>query len=146
MHVTLWEYDVSLNEDVIDAPEETIRQRVREYERGKRTSFDLDVKFPNSFTGSVMEAMLTIPYGETRTYGEIATELDTSPVAVGQACGSNPIPLIVPCHRVVGANSLGGFSAGGERGLELKRALLTHEREGAEGGQSQLSAYRSGER
>lgn len=141
MHVTLWEYDVSLNEDVIDAPEETIRQRVREYECGERTSFDLDVKFPNSFTGSVMREMHSIPYGETRTYGEIATKLDTSPVAVGQACGDNPIPLIVPCHRVVGANSMGGFSAGGERGQELKRALLTHEREGAEGGQSMLSSY-----
>jgi len=72
-----------------------------------------------------MDAMAAIPYGETRTYGELAVELDTAAVAVGQACGRNPVPIVVPCHRVVGANSLGGYSA--EGGPELKERLLALE-------------------
>ena len=74
------------------------------------------------FAGEVMAEMQAIPCGETRTYGRIADALDTAPVAVGRACGANPVPLVVPCHRVVGADSLGGYSAGD--GLALKRRLL----------------------
>ena len=84
------------------------------------------VDFPASFTGRVMRAMAEIPYGETRTYGDLATVIETSAVAVGGACGRNPLPLVVPCHRVVGAGSLGGFSAAG--GVPAKEALLAHER------------------
>jgi methylated-DNA-[protein]-cysteine S-methyltransferase len=73
-----------------------------------------------------MDEMSAIPYGETRTYGEIATALDSAPVAVGQACGSNPVPIVVPCHRVVGSDGgLHGYSAPG--GVALKRRLLEHE-------------------
>jgi methylated-DNA-[protein]-cysteine S-methyltransferase len=69
-----------------------------------------------------MAAMAAIPYGETSTYGDLAQELDTAPVAVGTACSRNPVPLVVPCHRVVGVDSLGGYSAGD--GLALKERLL----------------------
>jgi len=69
--------------------------------------------------------MCAIPFGETRTYGEIAAELDASAQAVGNACGANPIPILIPCHRVLGAASLGGFSGAG--GIETKVALLRHE-------------------
>jgi methylated-DNA-[protein]-cysteine S-methyltransferase len=69
--------------------------------------------------------MLAIPKGQTRTYGEIANELGVPAQPVGQACGANPIPVIIPCHRVVGADSLGGFSGFG--GVEMKVALLKHE-------------------
>ena len=57
-----------------------------------------------------------IPFGETRTYGELAEELCVFAQAIGQACGRNPIPIIIPCHRVLGSNGLGGFSGVG-RGI-----------------------------
>ncbi|MEP3300719.1 MAG: methylated-DNA--[protein]-cysteine S-methyltransferase, partial [Roseibium sp.] len=67
---------------------------------------------------AVFQAMLDIPFGQTRTYGEIAKELDTYGQPVGQACGANPIPLIIPCHRVLSATGLGGYSGSG--GLDTK--------------------------
>ena len=73
----------------------------------------------------VRRAMAAIPFGETRTYGEISAMVDAPAQVVGQACGANPIPLIIPCHRVLGARGLGGFSAPG--GVETKVALLRHE-------------------
>lgn len=69
--------------------------------------------------------MQAIPYGETRTYGELASDLNNQPQPVGNACGNNSIPIVIPCHRVVGATGLGGFSAPG--GIETKVALLRHE-------------------
>lgn len=76
----------------------------------------------------VWQAMLAIPRGQTRQYGELAHELASSPRAVGQACGANPIPIVVPCHRVVSKAGLGGF-ANHEDGylLDIKRWLLAHE-------------------
>lgn len=80
----------------------------------------------SNFQAGVRAAMLAIPFGKTKTYGEIAKDLAGSPRAVGQACGKNPIPLIVPCHRVLAAGgSLGGFSGGD--GLPTKKKLLAHE-------------------
>lgn len=67
-------------------------------------------------------ALCAIPFGETRTYGDLATDLGVPAQAIGQACGSNPIPILIPCHRVLAANSLGGFSGAG--GVEAKVALL----------------------
>ena len=70
--------------------------------------------------------MIDIPFGEMRTYGELAKDLGSASQAVGQACGANPIPIIVPCHRVVAAGGkLGGFSGGD--GAPTKRKLLNHE-------------------
>lgn len=79
---------------------------------------------------AVWEAMQAIPAGETRTYGEIATAIGSSARAVGGACGANPIPLVVPCHRVVASGGrLGGFMGARDEGFELaiKRWLLAHE-------------------
>ena len=76
----------------------------------------------------VWQAMLDIPRGQTRSYGELAAELKSCAQAVGQACGANPIPVIVPCHRVVGKAGLGGFAhhtCGAH--LDIKRWLLAHE-------------------
>lgn len=109
----------------LDADAGELRRQAREYTDGARCGFDLGVRFPDGFTGRVMRAMAAIPYGETRTYGELAAELDSAPQAVGGACGRNPVPLVVPCHRVVAADGLGGFSA--EGGPALKRRLLEHE-------------------
>jgi methylated-DNA-[protein]-cysteine S-methyltransferase len=76
----------------------------------------------------VWQAMRNIPCGNTRSYGELALELKSAAQAVGQACGANPIPIIMPCHRVVGKAGLGGFmrQASGDA-LDIKRWLLAHE-------------------
>jgi methylated-DNA-[protein]-cysteine S-methyltransferase len=79
-----------------------------------------------AFDQQVWQAMLEIPYGRTRSYGEIATALAGAARAVGTACGRNPIPIIIPCHRVVGAGgALVGYSGG--TGIESKQALLALE-------------------
>jgi methylated-DNA-[protein]-cysteine S-methyltransferase len=80
------------------------------------------------FQRRVWQRLMQIPPGETQTYGQLAQELDSSPRAIGNACRANPCPLVVPCHRVVGKQGLGGF-AGKTSGpkLQLKRWLLTHE-------------------
>ena len=69
-----------------------------------------------------LDALREIPYGETRTYGQMAKALGISAQAAGQACGANPIAILIPCHRVTGTGSLGGFSA--PNGIEKKIALL----------------------
>jgi methylated-DNA-[protein]-cysteine S-methyltransferase len=91
--------------------------------------FDLPLKVEASeFQQRVCDAMLAIPLGETRTYGELSKDLGVPAQAIGQGCGGNPIPVIIPCHRVLGANGLGGFSGLG--GVETKVWLLKHERAG----------------
>ena len=79
----------------------------------------------SDFAERFRAVLLAIPFGQTRTYGEIAREMDVPAQAIGQACGANRLPIIVPCHRVVGAQGLGGFS--GRGGVEAKVALLKHE-------------------
>lgn len=80
------------------------------------------------FRQRVWQVLMAIPAGATRTYGDIAAELGSSPRAVGQAVGDNPIPIVIPCHRVVAAHGLGGFMHG-RAGfpLAVKRWLLHHE-------------------
>lgn len=124
MFVDVWEWRMEIDESLVAADEAEIREQVAEYTVGEREEFDFDVDYPDSFTGRVMAAMADVPRGETRTYGEIAGELDTAAVAVGQACGRNPVPLVVPCHRIVGADGLGGFSGGDDDRLGLKEQLL----------------------
>ena len=127
MDVEVFGGGLDIDETHVEEPPEEIRRQVGEYERGERREFDLTVRFPDSFGGRVMRAMDEIPYGETRTYGDLAADLDTAPIAVGGGCGRNPVPLVVPCHRVVASDgSLRGYSAPG--GLPLKRRLLDHER------------------
>ena len=102
-------------------------QQLIEYDQGTRTDFDLPFRVEGSaFQQAVCAVMAAIPFGETRTYGEIAKELGQSAQAVGSACGGNPIPILIPCHRVMGADGkLTGFS--GKGGVETKVALLRHE-------------------
>lgn len=75
------------------------------------------------FQHRLRQALLAMPQGATCTYGELAAQLHSGAQAVGQALGANPLPVLVPCHRVLSANGLGGFSCG----LPWKRALLAHE-------------------
>jgi len=104
---------------------ETMAQLAAYFDK-RLTEFDvpLDVE-ASRFQRDVCDAMRAIPFGETLTYGDIATRLGAPAQAVGQACGGNPIPVIIPCHRVLGATSLGGFSGAG--GVETKVWLLRHE-------------------
>lgn len=93
------------------------------YFAGTLDAFDLPLDpGGTAFQQQVYARMQAIPRGETRTYGEIATMLGAMPQPVGQACGSNPIPIIIPCHRVVASDGLGGFSA--PEGIEMKVKLL----------------------
>ena len=76
----------------------------------------------------VWQALLKIPAGQSETYGALAKQLGSAPRAIGQACGANPIPVIIPCHRVLAKAGLGGFMNHGEGGpLHIKRWLLEHE-------------------
>ena len=96
------------------------------YFDGRLTRFDLPLDVAGSeFQRRVCDAMFGIPFGETVTYGDLAARLRASPQAVGTACGGNPIPVIVPCHRGLGASGLGGYS--GQGGVETKVWLLRHE-------------------
>jgi methylated-DNA-[protein]-cysteine S-methyltransferase len=96
-----------------------------DYFAGKFTSpVDLPMAPAGSeFQRRVWQVMIDIPPGETVTYGDVARQLGSAPRAVGGACGANPIPILIPCHRVVGSNGgLGGYSGAG--GLTTKRTLL----------------------
>lgn len=104
-----------------------VKQQLDEYFAGERKIFDLKLAPKGTpFQRSVLAALQDIPYGETRSYGEIAVAIGNpkSVRAVGSANGNNPIALIIPCHRVIGSNgSLTGFGGG----LETKRFLLEFE-------------------
>lgn len=81
-----------------------------------------------SFQKSVWEELTKIPKGETRTYGQIASNLNSSARAVGNACRQNPIAIIIPCHRVISAKGIGGYAGQTEgKQLEIKQWLLNHE-------------------
>lgn len=148
MRVEVFDGGLDVDESRIRESRDEIGRQIREYERGERRTFDLTVEFPETFGGRVMAEMDAIPYGETTTYGAIAEALDTAPIAVGGACGRNPVPLVVPCHRVLASDgSLRGYSAPG--GLELKRRLLDHERrvaDGADRGEASPEAPATGTR
>lgn len=92
------------------------------YFAGTLHSFELPLAFQPGLTGEVQRAMIAIPFGQTRRYGDLARELGMPAQAIGQACGANPIPILIPCHRILSATGLGGFSAPG--GVETKVALL----------------------
>lgn len=98
--------------------------QLQEYFQGKRTCFDLPIFLKGTpFQLAVWNSLLEIPYGEVRTYGQIATRLGNPKAsrAVGQAANRNPLWIVVPCHRVIGRNaSLTGYAGG----LDMKHALL----------------------
>lgn len=95
------------------------------YFAGRLRTFDLPLAVGEGTRAAFLRALIAIPFGETRTYGALATELGVSAQAVGQMCGANRMPILIPCHRVLGVSTLGGFSAPG--GIETKVALLRHE-------------------
>ena len=91
-------------------------------------AFSLPTQLAGSaFQQKVWLAIYAIPLGQTRTYSELASQLQSGPRAVANACGANRLPLLIPCHRVVAKNGLGGFMRGDKNGLSIKRWLLAHE-------------------
>ncbi len=103
---------------------EKTRKQFNEYFDGKRKKFDIPIAPRGSeFQVKVWEAIRRIPYGQTRSYGDLAHETDSGPRAVGTACRECPISILIPAHRVIGAGGkIGGWSS--TSGLDGKRALL----------------------
>lgn len=106
----------------------TARDQIQDYFDGLRQTFDLPLDPPGTpFQRRVWQAMKTIGYGEIMTYGELAKAVGSAPRAIGQACARNPIPILVPCHRVIGTanGGLGHYSGPeGPDDLESKSRLL----------------------
>jgi len=130
-HITLVEF-LAGNEQTLKPQSElgieTVRQ-IKAFFTDPTWEFTLPTRFSGTpFQQSVWRALTKINVGDTITYGELATQLNTSARAVGNACRKNPVPIIVPCHRVVAKTGIGGFS--GQRDgdlLNLKRWLLNRE-------------------
>ena len=103
------------------------KRQMDAYFDGTLEEFDLPLKVEGTpFQKQVWREMLKIPAGRTRTYGDIAKRLNASAQSVGTACGRNRFPVVIPCHRVVAANGLGGYSGAG--GVDTKIALLELEK------------------
>jgi methylated-DNA-[protein]-cysteine S-methyltransferase len=108
---------------------ERAARQLERYRADPDAPFDLPLAIEGTaFQRRLWQALCEIPRGKTVTYGQLAQRLDAEAVAVGQACGDNRLPLVIPCHRVVAAKGIGGFAhATGGYLLEAKRWLLMHE-------------------
>lgn len=103
-------------------------RQIIEYLHNPGFLFDISLsQHGTAFQQRVWQAIAAIPAGQVRTYGQLAREIGSGPRAVANACGANHLPLVVPCHRVVAQNGLGGFMQGMQNGLNIKRWLLKHE-------------------
>lgn len=111
-----------------DAVLSAAESQLAAYFRGELRAFTLPLSpAGTAFRQRVWTAMQAIPFGGTATYGALARDIGSAPRAVGGACGANPLPIVIPCHRVVGGGGApGGYS--GHGGLDTKAWLLTHER------------------
>ena len=115
------------------SPQNELARRAERQLQGYRadpsTPFDLPVVVEGTeLQKAVWKAMCAIPLGKTRTYGELARELGADPRDIGQCCGDNRLPLVIPCHRIVAADGIGGFAHATSGYLvEAKRWLLMHE-------------------
>ena len=107
----------------------TVPDAIRQFCAGRQvclSTFDSIAIHDNTVYGRIYRAVQDIPYGSTATYGQIAQQAGTSPRVVGQAMARNPTPLVIPCHRVVAADGIGGFSPS----VEIKEELLAMEKKG----------------
>jgi len=104
-------------------------RQLKSYREDANTRFDLPVAVEgNELQKAVWQAMCAIPRGRTRTYGDLARELGAEARDIGQCCGDNRLPLVIPCHRIVAADGIGGFAHATSGYLvEAKRWLLMHE-------------------
>ena len=107
---------------------QTITKQITAYFNNVSHDFKLPVnQHGTPFQQRVWQAISAIPCGQVLTYGELAAQIGSGPRAVANACGANNLPLIVPCHRVVAQNGIGGFMQGNPDGLKVKKWLLKHE-------------------
>ena len=105
-----------------------IAAQIEAYFGSAKNDFSLQVaQYGTPYQQRVWQAIRAIPRGRVLTYGDIAAQIGSGPRAVANACGANNIPLLVPCHRVVAKNGLGGFMQGNKDGLKIKKWLLKHE-------------------
>lgn len=110
---------------------DSLAQQFQAYFSGcLNTGFALPISQDGTaFQKKVWQAILDIPYGQTRTYSDLAVQLQSHPRAIGQACGKNPLPIIIPCHRVVAKQGLGGFALSSDDShLNVKKYLLALEK------------------
>lgn len=128
MRVELPTGAVTIDADRVDGD---VDRFVRRYLEGEQVAFDgaVDLAELTTFQQAVIGALRDVPYGEIITYGALARRIGRSAAvrAVANACGTNPCPIIIPCHRVVAKHGLGGYSDGGVR---VKEWLLRHEEAG----------------
>jgi methylated-DNA-[protein]-cysteine S-methyltransferase len=114
---------------ILDASIEPIVEDIKAYFDGHlqawRFSFELN---GTPFQKKVWQAIASVPFGQTISYQNLANLVGSGPRAVANACGANPLPLVIPCHRIVASRGLGGFMKGAEGGLLIKQWLLEHER------------------
>jgi len=129
VHLEFLAGDVALQAPGPGSLSAEVARQLECYWQNPRFVFDLPLQAEGtSFQQRVWSEVAAIPCGATMTYGEVARALDSGPRAVGGACGRNPLPLIVPCHRVVAQSGLGGFNrSDGRLTVRIKQWLLAHE-------------------
>jgi methylated-DNA-[protein]-cysteine S-methyltransferase len=129
LHIHFLPMDVTAKAPITNTVAHLASVQLMAYIENADFKFDLPIKLGGSkHQLDVWRAMQKIAPGKTQTYGELAVMVDSSARAVGTACGMNPVPIVVPCHRVVAANGLGGFMGGKQNDpLAIKRWLLAHE-------------------
>jgi len=130
-HVHVWWNDTAVHRVRFSttALEGNIPPLIREYCGGKPadcSTLDSFALHEDTMYSRIYREVRDVPYGKTSTYGEIAEKVGTAPRVVGQAMARNPTPLVIPCHRIVAAHGIGGFSPS----VEIKEALLAMERKG----------------
>jgi len=129
--VTQVDYGVrrEVSSKLTDPLHKKIKQQVLAYFNRPSSRFSLPLSLQGTpFQQKVWQALQDIPVSQTLSYGELASRLHTSARAVGNACRANPVPLIVPCHRVIAKNGIGGFSGATQgKPIDRKRWLLRHE-------------------
>lgn len=113
-----------------------VKSQIEAYFLNAFSGFDITIQVAGTaFQQSVWNAISAIKVGETLTYSDIADQLNSSPRAVGNACRANPVPIIVPCHRIVSKSGIGGFDGQREgNNIDVKHWLLEHERSAANAG------------
>jgi methylated-DNA-[protein]-cysteine S-methyltransferase len=108
----------------------SVVRQIQEYLNKPNTLLDIPVAVHGTpFQKRVWQAIANVPVGQTISYGDLAAIVGSGPRAVANACGANPLPLVVPCHRVLAKNGLGGFMQGRKSGLAIKAWLLSHEQQ-----------------
>lgn len=121
-------HDVALEVESLHPLVSLATKQVIQYLQQANTVFSLPVQqVGTAFQQQVWQAIVAIPRGQTRTYSDLANQIGSGPRAVANACGANRLPLVIPCHRVVAKNGLGGFMQGTHNGWLIKQWLLQHE-------------------